>query len=147
MIPESTPTGELPPGIHGATLAEIERRHATNPTRRQQYVGLVDACQGLANAGCATLWLDGSFITTKPEPGDYDATFDVAGIDWIALGLNHPELMDFDNPRTTQKRRYHGELIPNHPAGPDMVAFFQTNRDDHPKGIIEIDLRPLKETP
>lgn len=50
------------------------------------------------------MWVDGSYITTKPEPGDYDATFDAEALDWIALGLAEPELLDFDAPRTTQKR-------------------------------------------
>ena len=89
------------------------------------------------------MWVDGSYITTKPEPGDYDATFDVETLDWIALGLAEPELLDFDAPRTTQKRVYGGELIPNVPGGVDFVDFFQHNRDGNRKGIIRIDLTEL----
>ncbi len=143
MIPEPNANGELPPGVHPATMNEIKQRYATNPTRRAQYEGLTEACAGLAAARCPTLWLNGSFITTKDEPGDYDAAFDPDGIDWHHLGLHHPELMDFDHPRTTQKRRYQGEILPRYAGVADMVDFFQHNRDGQPKGIIAIDLTQL----
>jgi len=143
MIPDFTSNGELPPGEHTATLDQIEQRYATNPIRRTQYEGLTRACRALAAAGATNVWVDGSYITTKPEPGDYDATFDVETLDWIALGLAEPELLDFDAPRTTQKRAYRGELIPNVPGGVDFVDFFQHNRDGNRKGIIRIDLTEL----
>jgi len=143
MIPDFTPGGELPPGEHTATLNQLEHRYATTPVRRTQYEGLVRACRALTAAGATTVWVNGSYITTKPEPGDYDATFDVDGLDWIALGLSEPELLDFDAPRTTQKRVYGGELVPNVPGGVDFVDFFQHNRDGDRKGIIRIDLTEL----
>ncbi len=143
MIPDAQSNGELPPGEHVATLDEIESRFATNPVRRDQFAGLDEACRGLAAAGCSTLWLDGSYITTKAEPGDFDAAIDIDGIDWITLGLHHPELMDFDPPRTTQKRRYGGEFIRVVPGVSTIVEFFQHNRDGEPKGIIRIDLTKL----
>lgn len=143
VIPEPTPTGELPPGQHQTTLTEIGERYATNPTRQHQFEGLTRAAHALAQAGATTLWINGSYITTKGEPGDYDATFDAQHINWTTLGLNNPELMDFDNPRTTQKRVYGGELLPNIEGGIDYVAFFQTNRDGNPKGILRIDLTEL----
>jgi len=35
----------------------------------------------LTKAGCRRVYLDGSFVTSKPEPGDYDACWDIAGVD------------------------------------------------------------------
>lgn len=143
MIPESNENGELPPGEHPATLDEIAIRYATNPTRTSQFEGLERAARALAAAACPTLWLNGSYITDKVEPGDYDATFAAEPIDWISLGLAEPELLDFDAPRRTQKRVFGGELIPTFAAGVDFVDFFQTNRDGARKGIIRIDLTEL----
>ena len=140
MIPDFIARGELPPGEHPATLNQIELRYATNPIRRAQYEGLVRACSALAAAGATTVWLNGSYITAKTEPGDYDATFDTDNLDWIALGLDEPELLDFDAPRSTQKRTYGGELIPNVPGGVNFVDFFQHDRNGNRKGIIRIDL-------
>ena len=138
MIPDFLASGELPPGEHPATLDQVEERYATNSTRRTQFEGLARACRALAAAGATTLWLNGSYITTKAEPRDYDATFDTDRLDWITLGLDEPELLDFDAPRTTQKRVYGGELIPSVPGGVDFVDFFQHNRDGNRKGIIRI---------
>ncbi len=123
MIPDFTEDGQLPPGEHPATFSQIELRYANNPIRRAQFEGLVRACSALAAAGAATIWLNGSFVTAKGEPGDFDATFDTDDLDWVTLGLNEPELLDFDAPRTTQKRVYGGELIPNVPGGVDFVNF------------------------
>jgi len=143
MIPDFNSNGGLPPGEHAATLSDVEHRYSTNPTRTAQFTGLKRAALALAAAGCPTLWLNGSYITDKAEPGDYDATFDAEPIDWITLGLAEPELLDFDAPRSTQKRTYGGELIPTLAAGVDFVDFFQTNRNGERKGIIRIDLTEL----
>ena len=143
MLLDFTATGELPAGEHPADLQEVEDRFATNPTRTAPFVGFARAARALAAAGCRTVWLDGSFITDKNEPGDFDATFDVEHVDWIALGLAEPELLDFDAPRNTQKRVFGGELIPNVAGGVDFVEFFQTNRNGEAKGIVRIDLTEL----
>ena len=136
-------SGELPLGEHKATMPQIQERFATNPIRTSQFNGLTKAVTALANAGCTTVWLDGSYVTQKAEPADYDAAFDANGIDWIELGVAEPELLDFDAPRSTQKRVYGGELIPNIEGGVDFVAFFQANRNGEPKGILRIDLTEL----
>ena len=124
-------------------MRQVEKRFATNPIRQQQFEGLVRASNALGIAGSETLWLDGSYITNKDEPGDFDATFDATNIDWIALGIEEPDLLDFDSPRSTQKRVYGGELLPLVDGGVDFVGFFQTDRDGKPKGVVRIDLKEL----
>jgi hypothetical protein len=47
--------------------------------------GLADAVTVLAEAGCRRLWLNGSFVTTKDEPGDFDACWDQTGVDLDTL--------------------------------------------------------------
>lgn len=143
VIPKFNSRGELPPGEHPASLDEIEERFATNPVRRNQFSGLKRAARALARAGCSTLWLDGSYITSKSEPQDYDATFDGDTVDWVALGLAEPEILDFDAPRHTQKRAFGGELVPTLGVGVDYVEFFQSNRDGGRKGIVRVDLAGL----
>lgn len=148
MIPEQldlhgSPWSILPPGIHAATLAEVELRFATNHKRRMQFKGLVAALANLRGAGCSRAFLDGSFVTAKPRPGDFDACWDPTGVDRAFL---YPVLLTFENNRAAQKAKYNGELfpssIPADQAGTIFVEFFQVDRfTGAPKGIVAIDLR------
>ena len=113
-----------------------------NPRRRRQFSGLTAALEQLARAGCRRAFLNGSFVTTKPNPGDYDACWDPTGVDHTALD---PVLLTFTDGRAAQKRKYLGELfpstIPANLAGTVFVEFFQVDRfTGQAKGILEIDL-------
>ena len=86
----------LPPGIHDASIDEIEVRFATTPHRRWLFEGFRRVAQALTDAGCSTLYLDGSFVTAKPHPGDYDGCWDHLGVDLVSLD---PVLLRFENKR------------------------------------------------
>jgi hypothetical protein len=145
VIPAFDDGGNLPPGIHPASWDEIVIRYATNIRRRELLDGLLDALRSLKHAGCRTAYLDGSFVTTKELPGDFDACWESSGVDHSRLDR---ELLDFDNRRAGQKARYGGELFPVErdadPAGTTFLDYFQRDRNTgQPKGIIAIDLGAL----
>ena len=81
MIPEWLKNGDLSPGLHFATWTEIEDRLAFNPRRRRLLAGFREACEQLRKAGCRLVYLDGSFVTTKDHPGDFDACWDIQNVD------------------------------------------------------------------
>lgn len=143
MIPLHTPQGYLPPGVHETSWDEIETRFGTTRWRRRLLEGCRRAAQSLAGAGCRTLYLDGSFVTAKEEPGDFDGCWDTGGVDPYRLD---PILLTFDNQRAAQKAKYHGELFPataraeSTPSFRVFLDFFQRDEDDRPKGILSIDL-------
>lgn len=146
MIPDlitldSSPWKVLPEGIHSATLAEIAIYFGTTPHRRVQFLGLEAAAKNLANAGCQYLYLDGSYVTGKPTPGDYDGCWDPSGVNPTLLD---PVFLDFTNQRKNQKSKYQGELFPFSLAAPGVMYldFFQTDRfTGLRKGILVIDLK------
>ena len=99
----------------------------------------------LKRAGCQTVYLDGSFVTAKEVPGDYDACWEPSGVD---LTLLDPVLQTFDPGRATQKAKYLGELFPSDivatPEGDTFLDFFQNDKDSgKSKGIIALDLGRL----
>jgi hypothetical protein len=100
MIPESVdingPWDVLPPGIHDATMEEIERRLATNDVRRDLFDGFRRGVEALRRGGCQIVFLDGSFVTGKERPGDFDACWDPSGVDHRKLD---PVLLDFSQRR------------------------------------------------
>jgi hypothetical protein len=73
MIPDFNEHGYLPPGIHQATLAEIEERFGKGTEIRraemQSLYWLVDLAK---RAGIERLVVNGSFVTDVFEPNDVD---------------------------------------------------------------------------
>ena len=137
-----SPWPVLPAGIHTATLSEVEARFATNAGRRRQFGGFVAALTNLRCAGCSRAFLDGSFVTAKPRPGDFDACWDPTGVN---RALVDPVLLTYENHRAAQKAKVHGEFFPSTtPAdavGTVFVDFFQVDRfTGSQKGIVVIDL-------
>ena len=149
MIPEFVDLGApapwpvLPPGIHDASLAEVSVRFATTPHRAWLFGGFARVVDALGRAGCSTVFLDGSFITAKPHPGDFDGCWDLTGVDPLRLD---PVLLDFKNKRAAQKAKYFGEMFAVElPHSPGLLGFFQTEKfTDQPKGIIRISLDAQK---
>src|SRR5579872_2122662 len=80
-IPEFTADGILPPGIHFTTWAAFVERFAATPAREWLLEGLLLAVVEFRHAGCHTLYIDGSFVTRKPVPNDYDACWDSDDVD------------------------------------------------------------------
>jgi hypothetical protein len=136
------PWAVLPPGIHQATLSEVAATYATNRWRRELYDGLVDASGRLQRAGCSRVYLDGSYVSKKPRPGDFDACWDPEGIDIAKLD---PVFLDFENKRAAQKAIFKGEFFPSSmmcaDVGATFVEFFQQGRSGELKGIISISLK------
>lgn len=145
MIPPFANIGSvwrvLPPGIHVATIKEVERRFATDTHRKRLFDGFWRATGVLRAARCRAVYLDGSFVTEKPNPVDFDACWDSVGVDSRKLD---PVLLDFSNARQAQKKKYFGELFPASAlAGPGcfFLDFFQIDRHTgKSKGILWIRL-------
>lgn len=142
MIPELHATGALPRGIHRASWGEVVRRFGTNPHRRKLLAGLKRALRALREAGCRMVYLDGSFVTAKELPADYDACWDVTGMNPDRLD---PVFLDFSDGRAAQKAKYRGEFfpaqIPEGASGRAFLEFFQTDKETgRAKGIVAIEL-------
>lgn len=136
-------TGYLPPGVHDALWSDVAGRFAGNSRRARLTGGLLAACRNLAAAGCREPLLNGSFVTAKPLPGDYDAAWETAGVDPDRLD---PVLLDFSNRRAAMNEKYLGDLFPASAlAAPGVLYrdFFRTDRQGLEKGLVLIALRSL----
>jgi hypothetical protein len=124
-----------------ATWQEIVARYGYTPWRSRLLSGLFEALQLLRAAGCKRVYLNGSFISSKERPGDFDACWEDEGVNYDLLDAR---LLTFDYERFTQKTAFLGELfIANSVAdqqGTFFREFFQTDRIGRPKGIVVIEL-------
>jgi len=132
----------LPPGVHEASLAEVAARYGTNDVRKKQMAGLERSLEMLRDAGCKAAFLDGSFVTEKETPGDFDLC-------WLAMGVDEkkldPIILDCSSEgRKKQKAKYGGEFFPSTmgaTSGGFFFSFFQKDKfTQMPKGIIRITL-------
>ena len=144
VIPKPDPkTGYLPLGVHDAGWCDVVGCFAGNCHRARLTEGLLAACRNLAAAGCRELLLDGSFVSAKALPGDYDDAWETAGVDPDRLD---PVLLDFDSRRAAMKAKYLGDLFPASAfAAPGVLYrdFFRTDRNGVDKGVVLIDLGSL----
>ena len=144
MIPEFDAAGNLPPGVFDATWDEFVARFGTTPRRLSLLAGLKAALAALRAAGCRRAYVDGSVVTAKPDPGDFDGCWETDGVDPTRLD---PVLLTFDRGRQAQKAKYGGELFfadaAADPAGTRFIDFFQRDRSGQPKGIVALDLGAL----
>ena len=98
--------------------------------------------QELYNAGCRSVKIDGSFVTSKLEPHDFDGTWDPTGVDETKLDqcIN-------DMNGVLMYNKYKGELYPQNiieaGSGKTFDEFFQMDRRDKRKGVVKINLETL----
>ena len=149
MIPPYDPeTGCLPPGLHDARWPEVLARYGFNEHRLLLLAGLKGALDSLRLAGCARVYLDGSFITSKLLPNDFDGCWEMRGVDFDALDAHEPVLLNWSKRRAAQKARFRGELFlaesAADPCGTPYIEFLQHDRSSgRAKGIVVINLGDL----
>ena len=136
MIPASDPqTGALPAGIHEATWAEVVARFGGTAQRDRLLDGMKKALRWVAQAGGTRVYLGGSFVTAKAEPGDWDGCVQ-------AEAVNVDQLSDAIRGENTwvMKQLYAGELFIDEEEN-DFISYFQRNKRRQPVGIIALTLR------
>jgi hypothetical protein len=102
MIPFDD-NGYLPPGIHLIEWEEFDEQFNYNFTRQRLFDGLELAMTHLQAAGCRIIYIDGSFVSSKPKPGDFDACWEENGVNMNELKLLAPTLYNFSLQRAEQK--------------------------------------------
>ena len=141
-------TGGLPPGDHPATLAEVAKRLGFTPRRRWLLLGLRKAADAFWAAGIDEIYIDGSFCTSKPDPGDMDGY-------WVEPDPGvyeriDPYCIDFElvPVPALRKRKWrmwaeYGLEFFIHPhmnaaPGTGFPEFFRRDRDGRRRGVIRI---------
>jgi hypothetical protein len=142
MIPEFREDGYLPEGTHLATEAEVIFRFGTGTARRRRLALRLPRWIELGRAIAAhRLFVDGSFVTFKPEPNDVDVVV------WLP-----DDFVDRLSNGDSQALELETMLLERHPeeifAAEDRqdweewLEFFSRTRelDGRRKGVVEIEL-------
>jgi len=147
-IPPLDELGLLPAGVWDCSLENIAEKFCWNEHRRalwNSFLQFIDAEYRPANLA-VPLWIDGSFVRSKPIPSDIDVVMDFSGFDAQA---DLAKLIGFRLRHDALKAAYDVDLWPRHALIPhDLAAFFQYVGDkcaaelniavQHPKGILRV---------
>jgi len=140
--PEFDNKGDLPVGIHRATLAEMLQHFGTGTLRRTLIGQRLDRIYRLASSTgqLARFVVFGSFVTAKPEPDDVDVFIimeDSFELDWVvgeaAVVFDHEAAQNFEGASVFWIRRMAA-------IGGERAAMehWQIKRDKTRRGIVEV---------
>jgi hypothetical protein len=136
--------GRLEPGEHQISWEEFVEYFAYNELRKKLLSGIEKAIHQLKAVGCTTIFVDGSFVTKEPAPGDFDLCWDEEGVDFKKLTEEFRELRDFGYRMKTMKSNYGGTIVPmtniaDMDMGTPFLWYFQME-DGWQKGIIKLSI-------
>jgi hypothetical protein len=141
-LPPFDPQGDLPSGVHRATLAEVLQRFGTGSVQRRSVADRLARVHQLAvsTGQLARFVVFGSFVTAKKEPNDVDIvllmndTFDLAAVSGEpALVFQHMEAAARFGASvfwTRSSRSFGGEQA--------MIEYWQIRREGGLRGIVEV---------
>jgi hypothetical protein len=143
MIPPWTDAGVLPAGVHPALWREVIDRYGWNAHRLSLLLGIRATLDALNVAGSRNLWLDGSFVTNKEIPSDWDGCWSYEHVDLASLDL---ALRGYTpDQRAIRKSKFLGDIFvagaTEAGSGLPFVDFFQQTRDGSRKGIVLLNPR------
>ncbi|HVC82238.1 MAG TPA: hypothetical protein VNL35_17240 [Chloroflexota bacterium] len=95
----------------------------------------------MAKAGCTRIYLGGSFVTAKTEPGDWDGCYEAAGVDFLRL-----EKVIAQKNKFMMGAFFSGEI---YDANAQTITdepfrlFLQRNRAGNLVGVVALDPRTI----
>jgi predicted nucleotidyltransferase len=142
-LPAFNVTGDLPEGIHHASLSEILRRFGTGTTQRQSATASLLRIHSLAQATgkLDRMIIFGSYVTERPTPNDVDIIL-VMRDDFDMRTCDQATQLLFDHRQAA--RVFGASVFWIRPAMlvteslDSFVAHWQIKRDGTRRGIVEV---------
>ena len=138
-IPPFNQHGLLPPEIHSASIEEVVERLGFSP-KRQDLIerGLKPLVERLKALGVREVYLNGSFATSKPSPGDIDG--------YVLTTVGSALETEMAEHQEEWKATYQVDLWPAYTDQPGEMSqaaweiFFGHTKDQPPKakGIVKL---------
>ena len=142
-LPGFNPAGDLPPGVHQATLAEIVARFGAGTAERERHTAHLVEIYELARRTekLDRIILFGSYVTAKSKPNDIDVVL-IMRDDFDVEICDEPARELFEHHQATS--RFQASIFWIRPAMllleslDDFIAYWQIKRDQTRRGIIEV---------
>jgi hypothetical protein len=136
------PNGNLASGIHEMDIKTFKEEFGSNVHRSFLISGLEKATMAFRSFKVPFLYVDGSFVSKKRIPSDYDVCYEMPPKDLSKLFLFYPVFRTFRNNRRAQKEIFYGEFFPATfiaaPPKEMYLDFFQHDKDGNSKGVVKL---------
>jgi hypothetical protein len=144
VLPDFTPEGDLPVGVHLAEWEEFVSRFGTSTARRMWLLGRLHAILSLAASSgkLRRVFVWGSFVTTKASPKDVDLLL-ILDEDFEMQDVPSAALAVFDSVRA--RLLYESDVFwARASIGNETLNLwletYQISRSFRKRGIVELEL-------
>jgi hypothetical protein len=137
--------GYLPEGLHNAKWLEFKEKFDFSFKRKKILSGILSFGRLIKQAGGKKIYIDGSFVTNKKIPKDWDGCYCMCELN---LSIASTLIQNTNINRTKIKKEYFGDVFAEDcieaSSGLPFIDFFQRIRGtDKKKGIIVLDLETM----
>ena len=124
------------------TYAEFKKYFGVNPGRIEKIKAALQFFKIFHSCGCTTVYIGGSFVSTKKNPEDIDLCFDITAIKEEKLKKEFPNFFDV-NERGKIRRDLKCHIF--HFDAEDTLLFdlLTEDRDGNLKGLVKINLNDI----
>jgi predicted nucleotidyltransferase len=144
-LPGFNRNGDLPPGVHLATIQQVIERFGAGTPERELVTTRLRRVYNLARATgkIERFLVFGSYVTEKPSPNDVDVVL-VMQDDFSLMTCDGETRSLFDHQQADS--RFGASIFwirPSHllqEALDDFIAHWQIKRDQTRRGIVEVSL-------
>jgi predicted nucleotidyltransferase len=142
-LPLLNPEGELPEGVHRATIEEVLERFGEGMPQRRLVTARLLRVFGVAHDTGKLLRfvIFGSYVTAKPDPNDVDIILVMAD-DFDVAECDEQSKLLFDH--LLAQRTFGASVFSVRPSTAlletvdEFLAYWQVKRDKGRRGIVEV---------
>lgn len=124
------------------TFQEFVLHFGINPSRRKKIENTIIFCKLFFAADCQTVYVGGSFVSTKKNPEDIDLCFDLRNVREKQLKTIFPEFFD-SNKLGAIRRKYDCHIWHFDDTTTHLFEMLKYDRDDNPKGLVKLRLKEI----
>lgn len=124
------------------TLGEFEQHFGTNEWRKARIKNALVFFEIFSACGCSTVYIGGSFISTKINPDDIDLCFDLQDVDPDKLEEVFPDFFDFNKIGEIQ-RNFKCHILHINTGNLQFLRMLEKDKDGYPKGLVKINLKDI----
>ncbi len=142
-IPALQTDGLLPPGLYLAGLQEIEERFGKSTRKRAMLYSRLKMFVILAqHCGASRVFVNGSFVTQKPEPGDIDVVIWL-GKEFLQMLLEKDSQALLLQQMFLRRKPEEAFLVTDQQGWDEWFEFFSVFKSNpkQRKGLIEVKLK------
>ena len=145
MVPNFKKSGLLPAGVHYSFWQEFIKRFGFNEHRQILLKSMEKGFKLLYKNGCENVYIGGSFVTDKPEPGDVDVCFDNSFMKWQQFQKKYPAFLLNEKGYYELYEKYKANFYPYNSYDDYFLQFFQYSRSGEVKGVVKLNLKEVFE--